>query len=1102
MQKIRDSRISPYYDYSADELAAGYVSVLAIPGRPFQSREVNSISGLIYGQMKKISDILLSDGSIISGCNYIKDTTIKSDIKCILEPGSIYFNGLIIPLSIPDSGYVWSYNENESLSEVPHGSAMVCIEVTKYAITSADDKTLVDPAENYESFGVDGAYRLKYIAKPSILTETDFYKIAVNNKNVVSILRLFNGELIGPEKPKPLFSTIRSYIAERSYDSQGNYIAKGLQVKVKSSEDLENSQEKYVIYVSPGKVYMNGYDYLYNNRTIISSKAATDTLSTGNVPEVHEYVSGKDVYKLNYDYVYKVDNIVGEIETKGIPIRAKLNSDEIPDEYSPVASISRLYKRTGTGLSDIEVVSSDLYYLDSGRRIVWNTPISSTPSRPSLGSTYYIDIISSDSFSEGTDFIVQDNSIRFINANKKPRAARAFYVYYSWYIPRIDLLYIDENGNLELLNGIPANEQNLEEPTAPAGSLVLSAIYVAPGNSPENFKVENFHVMRMPVSELKSMRTRIDNLEYNLALTQLENSAQDKHTARESLATLENIFTESFDNMTKMDTGNFLCNCSVDVFSSQLKLPVLTDMISFRDITFLEGVDQWLPYHGILLNGVVGNISIDWQNYATDYLDLNPYGNIKQKAEIYLDPSYSVYSDDTYTYTANVFTPAALFYSQKKILNWWRKQNNTFFDTSDNDEEMAVNNQKVTGLRSLTPPYLKTETVTISGKNFPANADIEFYFDDIKIFVTPTSANYTLDADSEESTTGRVKANDDGIFKGTFALPYEVDSGTHTVTARTTDATISCMTPFTGKYELKALKMFEQTSKTDQTSPAAYSKVYNANYGEPIAQSVSFSSDIFISKIDLYFQAKNSKGFVFFAVREMDNGEPSSTVLYETLIPSSDIATNYESIDTPTTIIFDYPIYFIAGKEYCFTLGSDMAGYKLWCAKINGVDIKTRNTLQVKNHTGKFFQGAGNGKWTQVNDTTLTFALYRADFETSNTYYTDAITSNIGNFSMMNVSADYAKFDYTEVDLYYSININTTTMYSENNTNWIHIPFNEYIEIPQLSSYTTDGMELRFKIVMKTESSVISPIINMNSFEILLGKYDAKGNYISNTIVI
>lgn len=1101
MQKLNDTRTEPYYDYTQDELSAGYVSVLAVPGRPLQNREINSISGLIYGNLKKVTDIIIQDGTILSGCNFVKDTSDPANIKCILEPGTIYFEGIVIPLSVPESGKIWKYNSDPLLSEVPHGTSVLCVEVNKYSVNEMDDPTLTDPAENYESYGVPGAHRLKYSAVPKIMTEVDFFKISAINKNLVSIIRLNNGEISGPTKPKPVFGLVRDWIAERTYDEVGNYIARGLGVEVKSSENIKNVNSEYVIHIAPGKVYINGYEHFYNHKTIITSKSAVDKFSTGNIPEIHEYTAGIDTYPLNNKNVVKIENIVGEVEITGIPIRSKLNVDEIPEEFTPVSSVVRLYRKIGPGNSQVVVVPENLYYIDSNRKIVWTTPINMTADRPPLNTTYYIDIVKSDSFNLGKDYILEKDSIRFINPNKKPRSKRSFSVYYSWYVNRIDLLYVDEEGVIRLINGIPNEENLVEEPKAPAGSLTLSSIYVKPGKVPEEYKVKNFHVMRMPISELKSMKNRLDNIEHGFAMSQLETVTQEKHTSRESIATLKNIFVESFDSLTKADIGHFLTDCSIDVFSSELKLPIISSAMGIKDLTLSDKSGQKVVSPYILTSKVKDIVSIDWQNFATDSIDLNPFNQIKLKPEVTISPGFSIYYDTKYSYVKNVFVPTAIFYSQKMVLDWWRNKNDHFLKTENNDNNMAVNNQKIQGLRDLNPPYLLPEIIKIEGLNFPPNEEIEIYVDDKKVFAFTFDPQFRLDQDMIEATSGNLKTNREGIFNGSFDLPSGITSGSHLVIVQTKHADFKAFSTFDGKIEFKPLKQFSMTSKQEQTSPAVYVRKYSAYYNDPIAQSVKFTTDIFISELDVYFKQKSDTGYVFFTIRDIENGVPGNSVIFEKMLPADSILVSSNNTEVATKIVFDYPIYLAANKEYCFTLGSDKKGFEVWYAKAgNKPDVNTGKSVQSKTHPGTFFQGSGSGSWTAINDTTLAFTLYRADFDSEAVFYSNNIRSDIGNFSMFNISADFAKLEKTDIEVYYAINIEDLDIY--NVDNWKYIPFDEYIKIINKQSYLIDGMKIRFKFVLKTKESHISPVINLNSLEILLGKFSPKGNYLTRTVNI
>ena len=70
---ITNLNVEPYYDSTQRELDKGYVQFLSVADRVLQNRELNVAQGLIYGNIRKVTDLIITDGSIISGCNFVND---------------------------------------------------------------------------------------------------------------------------------------------------------------------------------------------------------------------------------------------------------------------------------------------------------------------------------------------------------------------------------------------------------------------------------------------------------------------------------------------------------------------------------------------------------------------------------------------------------------------------------------------------------------------------------------------------------------------------------------------------------------------------------------------------------------------------------------------------------------------------------------------------------------------------------------------------------------------------------------------------------------------------------------------------------------------
>ena len=188
---------APYYDTSQQEIEKGYHKYLAIEGQVLQNRELNVAQGLIQGNIRKITDLIIDDASVVSGCNFINNSKLE---VCYLEEGEIYFNGLLVKVPTEQ----WSY------SQVPTELSYVCVEVVQMVYTESDDASLFDPAENIENTGNRGGHRVKFEATPSIMSVADYESEVVNNKNLIAILKIKDRDTYGPLKPKPIFRRLYS----------------------------------------------------------------------------------------------------------------------------------------------------------------------------------------------------------------------------------------------------------------------------------------------------------------------------------------------------------------------------------------------------------------------------------------------------------------------------------------------------------------------------------------------------------------------------------------------------------------------------------------------------------------------------------------------------------------------------------------------------------------------------------------------------------------------------------------------------------------------------------------------------------------------------
>ena len=192
-----DLSVAPYYYTTTEELNKNYIQYLAVDGQRLKNRELNVAQGLIRGNARKITDLIIEDGSVVSGCNFVNDNVNKI---CTLYEGEVYVNGVVV--KIPETQ--WTH------SQVPEDVSIVFADILPVIVTSSDDTSLYNPAENYESFGDPGGHRLKYVASVGIVKEEDFTEILLEHKTIVSIIKIKERNTYGPIKSKPLFNKINN----------------------------------------------------------------------------------------------------------------------------------------------------------------------------------------------------------------------------------------------------------------------------------------------------------------------------------------------------------------------------------------------------------------------------------------------------------------------------------------------------------------------------------------------------------------------------------------------------------------------------------------------------------------------------------------------------------------------------------------------------------------------------------------------------------------------------------------------------------------------------------------------------------------------------
>lgn len=1217
---IENLNVAPYYDTTEQELARGYSKYLAVEGQVLQNRELNVAQGLIQGNIRKITDLIIDDGSVVSGCNFTNN--VDAGI-CTLEAGEVYFNGLLIKVPRTE----WAY------SQVPTDPAYVCLEIKQNVYTEADDPSLYDPAENIENTGNRGGHRLKYEAYPLIKTVAEFERSGVNNRNIIAIIRLLNRNIVGPIKPKPVFGKIYDQMAVRAYDASGDFIVRGLEV---SAVPSDYPSLKYNVKVTKGRAYVKGYDYTYEKDVYILQDLALATDNNSSTPETKNFIPNTLTYMLNHRYVHSVQSVTAFVKILDIPM--------VSTQNNVLVKMGELYgiSTDNVTISSITVngyvIGTDYEIIGGNTTINW---LRTAPSDYTVNVDYVIKLTENSDYTLTKD--ISGMIINFLPASPNIRDdIQTFSVTYTWYLSRSDLVYISEEGNLLVKNGIPGEADSLKQPTVPLGSLPLAYILVEPGKAPTEFTIHSFNIYRVPTIQLNTMKKKIADFEYNFAMSELETAAQNKHLEQDDLYKLKNIFADGIVNYNNLDLNDRSFDATVDLFRSQVTLPMVIDQIGYDQIKIRNSNGQIIDTAYLELDKN-GSVITDYQPYITHNIDVMPYYYKGLVPRITCDPKVLTHIDDTWT-TKVIWLPNRIIYSTKTV-NTWRTVSTTT-TTGSSRTVTTVNTHKVTTSQIVGTEVVETKQTAIDivpnpyiypgsvlkiiGEDFPANTEIRLYLDDKIItpeftdpffddlddvdistlnfirsgiiwrpnvwrwelskwnegqywkFYAPKYKNSTKSfaayydsvnkqwfyqktgfgdnangplssipswlkwirrtpwindyitslsevekqivkyANEREPITGveywnsyegmgiAIITDSDGAFTVEIKIPENTPVGKHTITAETVlpkdlnpDKYFNAQDEFIGESYTRHWLNEVYMRKIEQVIETIYVETVQTHYTrvDPVAQSFELDEDQFIDGIDLYFSHKSldPDSKVWISIREMVNGYPTGQVLYYKELAFSDIVTpTTGSQFPPTHIDFDYPIYCEAKKQYAFTVGCNRDGYRIYYAKMGNRDLITNTPVIYQPHpSGVMFTSSNNETWTPIQDSDITYSLYRADYkiDADKVYYIYYVNEKAPNnstaFGSMNISVGDAILEGTDITYEYCITSATPNTFDPTTANWKKMSIEE-MYILSLSG----DMKLYLKITLSSTNSKLTPLVNAKTFEAFIGKYKPVGSYI------
>lgn len=336
-----------YYDrYSIDPEAKGWMRVLWNIGKTIQSAELNEMQTVSEYQFEQGFRHIFSEGQFVEGGKIDVNPGSPTGFVVSIEAGTLYASGKFhtVPSGTVDITGV--------------GTEVVGLLVETLVITSVEDPTLVDPAQNAENYGYTGADRMKFQ-----------YTYVLNNPLAVPIATFIDGQLVITSQSNSLWQQILDLLALRTFEQSGNFVTTP---PILEMTDINvPSPTQMTLNITNGVGYPKGYRVQNQKRTFINVDRTLDADDLQAEP--HLFQVGTYPYTLNVSPVMEVNEVEATLLSPTIPMtRGNIvnGSDAIPAPYSNVETVISIIQGLTTYVSgvDYNLVGSNISWLPGGNQ--------------------------------------------------------------------------------------------------------------------------------------------------------------------------------------------------------------------------------------------------------------------------------------------------------------------------------------------------------------------------------------------------------------------------------------------------------------------------------------------------------------------------------------------------------------------------------------------------------------------------------------------------------------------------------------------------------------------------------------------------------------
>lgn len=678
--------------YNLFDATKRHEEILFLAGDGLQARELNELQSILGNRIAGLGGAIYKEGDPVKGADIIADP----DTGAVrLEAGEIFLRGAIRP--VPAGTFT-----------IPvEGRVAIGVRFSESLVTALEDPGLRDPAVGTDGYLEPGAARRVF----SLAWGWEGGASSDGGSGAFhAIYTVTNGVLDNRVTP-PAMDAVATALARYDREANGGfYVVSGL-----SAAFLEASAGDYVFSLAEGRANINGYKVERVHGARLRYPLDPDLQTVEAEPHVFTNAGGGSMrITLNRAPLSVVRDVkVTKEKTVTVTHGAYTGAvDTLPDSsVVQVVSVAQGGTSYAVGTS----------YTVSGDEIDW----SPGGAEPAPGSTYTVTYryIDSATWSAADDDGFTVSGV--VNGT-------TIYVDYAWKMPRVDVLVMNQNGELSRLKGVSRTRQP-SAPIPPSDALALASITYdwRAANEPE---VRNIAVRAIPVSDIEDMRGQIMELYGLWATSNLRTDASIREAGAK-----KGVFVDPFVDGSGRDAGVVQ---SAAIVGGMLTLPIGVNGI-YTAASGFTTLDYTL-------------VPVLEQIQRTGSMKINPYQAFEPiPAKITLLPavdewtvSNTVFTDDSterFIRTGH-FVPGA---------SWVRSTSTEVSDT-------------VVSTSSVSAQFLRQLTVQYTAENFGPTEVLDYVkFDGIDL--TPST---------------RPVASGSGVLSGSFSIPAGIPEGSKRVEFR------------------------------------------------------------------------------------------------------------------------------------------------------------------------------------------------------------------------------------------------------------------------------------------------------------------------------